>query len=140
MNTSRSITQSIVKCLVVKLRHQRPLEQPVTRRYRKCHMNHASGVPRPTGRCEKIKRSEKRSFKIDGRLEGIDGTKVLDLALDIDFFESLVLRNSEDLACFPTHKTKAVFLFFEKVLSIVVADELGGVAIGFESEFFGDES
>jgi hypothetical protein len=26
------------------------------------------------------------------------------------------------------------------VLPIVVADKLGGVAIGFESEFFGDES
>lgn len=74
------------------------------------------------------------------RLEGIDGTKVLDLALDIDFSEGLALRNFEDLACFPTNETETVFLFFEKVLSIVVADELGGVAIGFESELFGDES
>jgi hypothetical protein len=116
------------------------MEQPVTRRYRRCHSNHASGVTQPTGRCEKIKRSEKRSFKIDGRLEGIDGTKVLDLALDIDFAEGLGLRSFEDWACFPTNETKFVFLLFEKVLSIVVADELGSVAIGFESEFFGNES
>jgi hypothetical protein len=65
---------------------------------------------------------------------------VLDLAFDIDFSEGLALRSFEDLACFPTNEAKAIFLFFEKVLSIVVADELGGVAIGFESEFFGDES
>ena len=65
---------------------------------------------------------------------------MLDLALDIDFSEGLLLRSFEDLACFPTNETKAVFLFFEKVLSIVVADELGGVAVGFESEFFCNES
>jgi hypothetical protein len=65
---------------------------------------------------------------------------VLDLALDIDFSEGLLLRSFEDLACFPTNETKAIFLFFEKVLSFVVEDELGGVAIGFESELFGDES
>jgi hypothetical protein len=65
---------------------------------------------------------------------------VLDLAFDIDFSEGLSLRSFEDLASFPTNETKLVFLLFEKVLPIVVADKLGGVAIGFESEFFGDES
>ena len=65
---------------------------------------------------------------------------MLDLALDIDFSEGLLLRSFEDLACFPTNETKAIFLFFEKVLSIVVADELGGVTVGFESELFSDES
>ena len=65
---------------------------------------------------------------------------MLDLAFDIDFSEGLSLRSFEDLASFPTNETKLVFLLFEKVLPIVVVNKLGGVAIGFESEFFGDES
>jgi hypothetical protein len=65
---------------------------------------------------------------------------VLDLALDIDFSEGLGLRSLEDLACFPTNEAKAVFLLFEKMLSIMVADELCSVAIRFEAELFGDES
>jgi hypothetical protein len=65
---------------------------------------------------------------------------VLDLAFDIDFSESLGFCSFKDLACFPTNEMKAVFFLFEKVLSIVVADELSGVSIGFETEFFGDES
>lgn len=86
------------------------------------------------------KQIRETELQIDGRLERIDGTKVLDLALDIDFLEGLTLRSFEDLLCFPTNETKAVLLFFEKVLSIIVADELSGVAIGFESKFFSDES
>jgi hypothetical protein len=65
---------------------------------------------------------------------------VLDLALDIDFSEGLGLRSFEDLACFPTNETKTVFLLFEKMLSVMVADELCSIAIGFEAELFGNES
>ena len=65
---------------------------------------------------------------------------MLDLALDIDFLEGLGLRSFEDYASFSTNETKAVFLFCKKMLPVVVADELRGIAVGFEAEFFGDES
>lgn len=65
---------------------------------------------------------------------------MLDLALNIDLSEGLGLRSFEDLAGFPTNETEAVFLLLEKMLSVMVADELRGIAIGFEAELFCDES
>jgi hypothetical protein len=65
---------------------------------------------------------------------------VLDLALDVDLTEGRALCIFEELACLASEKSEPIFLLFKKMLAFVVVDKLRGIAVGLESEFFGDES
>jgi hypothetical protein len=65
---------------------------------------------------------------------------MLDLAFDVDFLKSGTLGCFEDQTCLASQDAKAVFLLLEEMLAVVITDELGCVAVGFETEFLGNES
>ena len=54
---------------------------------------------------------------------------MLDLAFNIDLTEGFALCDFENVARFAGKKSKPVFAFFEKGLTVVVVDELRSVAI-----------
>jgi hypothetical protein len=72
---------------------------------------------------------------------GIEGARNgLDLTFDVDGAERLTLGGLEGLARLSSEKPKFGILLLEELLAVIVTNELGSVAIGFESQFFGDES
>jgi hypothetical protein len=64
----------------------------------------------------------------------------LDLALDVDFSESLTLGYLEDIACLAGEETQFFIFLFEKMLAVVFADERCRIAIGLETKLLCDES
>jgi hypothetical protein len=62
------------------------------------------------------------------------------LSFDIDLAEGRDLRSFEERTCLPGKEAESVFAALEEVLAVVVVDKLCGIGIGFESQFFGDES
>ena len=66
--------------------------------------------------------------------------KVLDLPFYVDFLEcrsSVILKEIFGLT---GKEAKAIILFLEEMLALVIANELGGVGVGFESKLLSNES
>jgi hypothetical protein len=59
--------------------------------------------------------------------------KGLDLAFDIDLLVRGILGGLENRARLAGQKSKTIFSLFEKVLPLVIVDELSRIAIRFES-------
>lgn len=65
---------------------------------------------------------------------------VLYLTFDVDSFECLAFGGFEHLASFTGHESKLIIFLQQEFLAVIIADELGSVAIGFESKLLGDKS
>jgi len=65
---------------------------------------------------------------------------MLDLAFDIDLTKGFAFCNFEYIASLSGKNVKSVFSFIEKMLTIIIVDELCGIAIRFESELLSNES
>jgi hypothetical protein len=59
----------------------------------------------------------------------VDVQQVLDLTLDVDLLEGLAFCGFENLACLPGEKPELGVLLLEKILALVVADELCCIAV-----------
>lgn len=64
-----------------------------------------------------------------GRIGRRWGWTVLNLTFDIDRSKGLAFGGLEYLASLPSQKPKFGLFFLEKILAIIVTNELGGIAI-----------
>lgn len=68
------------------------------------------------------------------------GREVLDLALDVDLPVSLLPFFFKNLSSLARKESEFVIFLFEKMLAVIITDELCCITIRLKSKFFSDES
>lgn len=77
----------------------------------------------------------------EGRHRQVAGKlKILDLALNVNFAEGVSPCILEEKAGFAREKLNAVLAFCKKFATLILANELCCIGIGFEAKLFGDEA
>lgn len=65
---------------------------------------------------------------------------MLDLAFDVDFLERRDARSLEETASLASQERDVFRSILQKVLALVVNDELRGISVGLKAEFLRDET